>query len=50
MKSNIIKHMQMSNNDENQQGNTIKTSSDPLHIHRGLITQFVSNAERSNSK
>ena len=24
--------------DENHQGNTIKTSSDPLHIHRGSTT------------
>ena len=26
-------------NDENHQGNTIKTSSDPLHIHGGPITR-----------
>ena len=28
-----------SGNDENHQGNTIKTSSDPLHIHGGPITR-----------
>ncbi|KAH9744149.1 hypothetical protein KPL70_003565 [Citrus sinensis] len=32
-------HFEESGNDENHQGNTIKTSSDPLHIHGGPITR-----------
>ena len=29
----------MNKPDENHQGNTIKSSSDPLHIHKGPITR-----------